>query len=544
MADPMSKTPLLRSLRQLVRDVRASKQTGIPVDEIRDIRAQRTAQRRKDGISRRDLLVGGALGAGLLAIPRRARAAGQPTITIVGGGIAGLTCALTLADAGFASTVYEANGRIGGRMFSNRTNYFGGQITEWGGELIDTGHRTMRRLARRYDLPLDNLLNAQPNNSRDIYRFDNQYYPASQADADFLAMADAVYADLDAAGYPTSWDTFTAQGQSLDQMSIRQWINTRVPGGSTSKLGQVLDAAYNIEFGADVEYQSALNLLYLLAFQPTASQLDIFGESDEKFHIRGGNQQLPEAIAADLGPDVVKTGHSLVRLAETPNGRYRCTFQCASSTFDVVSDHVVLAIPFAILGNIDTTRAGFDARKKRAINNLGRGHNGKLQLQFASRGWVGTGPWPGKSNGSSYSEAYQASWEATRAQAGTAGILNLYSGGSITDAMKTTVPFATAADPKVTLDAQKGYGQITKTYPGLVWNGKATQSLMHKNPYANLAYSYYKPGQYTDFGGYEPTPQGNVYFCGEHTTQEFQGFMEGGAITGKDTADALITKLA
>lgn len=484
------------------------------------------------------------MGAGLLAIPRSARASGQPSITIVGGGIAGLTCALTLADAGYDSTVYEASGRIGGRMFSNRTSYFGGQISEWGGELIDSGHKTIKKLATRYHLTLDNLLNAQPNGSRDLYRFDNQYYAATQADADFLAMADAVYADLDAAGYPTTYNSFTAQGQSLDQMTITEWIATRVPGGNSSKLGQVLSTAYNIEFGAEAGNQSALNLLYLLAFQPTSSQMDIFGESDEKFHIQGGNQQLPEAIADDLGDQYVKTGYSLVKLKETANGRYRCTFERGSGTCEVVSDYVVLAIPFAILKNIDTSEAGFDTLKNRAIDELGGGHNGKLQLQFDQRTWLGNGPWPGKSNGSSYSDAgYQVSWEVTRKQPGTEGILVLYSGGNTTLAMKTNVPFATAANHKVVQDAQAGLSQISQTYPNLSWNGKATQSLMHKNPYANLAYSYYKPGQYTDFGGYEAKKQGGVYFCGEHTTQDYQGFMEGGAITGKDTAEKLIKKL-
>jgi monoamine oxidase len=135
------------------------------------------------------------------------------------------------------------------------------------------------------------------------------------------------------------------------------------------------------------------------------------------------------------------------------------------------------------------------------------------------------------------------SWEATRKQAGTPGILVLYSGGNNTLSMKTSVPFATAADAKVVQDAQKGLGQISQTYPNLSWNGKATQSLMHKNPYANLAYSYYKPGQYTDFGGYEAKKQGGVYFCGEHTTQDYQGFMEGGAITGESAANKLINKL-
>jgi monoamine oxidase len=540
----MSRTPLLRSLRQLIRDARNSKKSGIPVDVIQGVREERREAKRREGVTRRDLLVGGAMSAGLLAIPRSARAAGQPSITIIGGGIAGLTCAITLQDAGFGSTVYEASGRLGGRMFSNRTNYFGGQITEWGGELIDSGHWTVRKLATRYHLTLDNLLNAQPNGSRDLYRFDNQYYAATQADADFLAMADAVYDDLDAAGYPTTYDAYTAQGQSLDQMTITQWIASRVPGGNTSKLGQLLSTAYNIEFGAEAGQQSALNLLYLLAFQPTSSRMDIFGESDEKFHIQGGNQRLPEAIADDLEPGTIKTGHSLVKLAETPNGRYRCTFEKANTTCEVVSDYVVLAIPFAILKNVDTTQAGFDTLKKRAINNLGGGHNGKLQLQFNERSWLGTGPWPGKSNGSSYSDSgYQVSWEATRKQAGTPGILVLYSGGNNTLSMKTSVPFATAADAKVVQDAQKGLGQISQTYPNLSWNGKATQSLMHKNPYANLAYSYYKPGQYTDFGGYEAKKQGGVYFCGEHTTQDYQGFMEGGAITGESAANKLINKL-
>jgi monoamine oxidase len=43
-------------------------------------------------------------------------------------------------------------------------------------------------------------------------------------------------------------------------------------------------------------------------------------------------------------------------------------------------------------------------------------------------------------------------------------------------------------------------------------------------------------GQYTSFGGYEKVRQGNVLFCGEHTSTDFQGFMEGGAAEGKRAA--------
>ena len=65
--------------------------------------------------------------------------------------------------------MYEASGRIGGRMFSNNTYWDANQVTEWCGELIDTQHTTVTGLARRFDHRLDNLLGAQPPRSDDIY---------------------------------------------------------------------------------------------------------------------------------------------------------------------------------------------------------------------------------------------------------------------------------------------------------------------------------------------------------------------------------------
>ncbi len=522
----------------MVRDLRASRSTGVPVDELPEVRAAHRAK-----LSRRTLLAGAAVGAAALAVPRAARAGTQPSVTIVGGGIAGLTCALTLRDKGYASTVYEASGRIGGRMFSNPNYFAANQVSEWCGELIDTGHKTVRNLAARYNLLVDDLLAAQPTNSHETYYFNGSYYSKADATADFLDILDLVDADVNDAGYPTLYNDFTPEGNELDHTSVRAWINSRVPGGHTSALGKLLDTAYAIEYGADTNDQSSLNMLYLLGFQPHPNKFEVFGESDERFHIRGGNQRLPEAIAAELGGSV-QTGFKLVRVAQTPNGRYRCTFDRGASSVEVVSDYVVLALPFAVLDNVDTSNAGFDAKKRTAISQLGRGHNGKLQLQFAQRGWLGAGPWPGASNGSSYSDTgYQASWDVTRAQAGTPGILVLYSGGSVTDAMKTTSAFATATDAKVQQDAQRGLNQLAGVYPGLAWNGRVTQSLPHRSNLFGASYSYWKVGQYTSFSGYEGAPQGGVYFCGEHTSQDYQGFMEGGASTGKATAKALFPLL-
>ena len=44
-----------------------------------------------------------------------------------------------------------------------------------------------------------------------------------------------------------------------------------MPGGLASHLGQMLDVAYNIEYGAETTDQSSLNMLYLLGYMAPAS---------------------------------------------------------------------------------------------------------------------------------------------------------------------------------------------------------------------------------------------------------------------------------
>jgi len=86
---------------------------------------------------------------------------GAPRIAVVGAGLAGLTCAYRLQQAGYVAQVYEASGRIGGRCYTGRGDFADGQIYEHGGELIDTRHRELRRLAQELELQLDDLLNAE-----------------------------------------------------------------------------------------------------------------------------------------------------------------------------------------------------------------------------------------------------------------------------------------------------------------------------------------------------------------------------------------------
>ena len=74
----------------------------------------------------------------------------MPRIAIVGAGIAGLNAALTLQDAGLSCSIYEASDRIGGRMHSDTTTWADGMVSEWCGEFIDSDHKTIYQLVKRF----------------------------------------------------------------------------------------------------------------------------------------------------------------------------------------------------------------------------------------------------------------------------------------------------------------------------------------------------------------------------------------------------------
>ena len=102
-------------------------------------------------------------------------------------------------------------------------------------------------------------------------------------------------------------------------------------------------------------------------------------------------------------------------------------------------------------------------------------------------------------------------------------------------AFASSTPYARAgSDPKVAAYARAFLRQLETVFPGISaqWTGRATLSTPFRDPNLLCSYSYWKTGQYTAFAGYEGVPQGSIHFAGEHCSQDFQGFMEGGASEG------------
>src|SRR5271165_440957 len=289
----MARSPLMRALQRLAREHAEASRRGVELAKVREEWAAASLERRRflQGL-------GAAGAAALISRTRTAKAAKpKPKIAIVGAGIAGLNAALTLRGAGYASTIYESSDRIGGRMHSNTATWLSGQKSEWCGELIDSGHTTILGLASQFGLTVVDMIAAQPEGSSDTLFFDRRYYPIAQADRDFVPVNAVLQQQVNAASFPTTYNSYTATGYYLDTLSVYDWIQKFVPGGHGSQLGRYLDSAYNQEYGIDTSVQSSLNLVYLLGFQPPTGPWQIYGLSDEGYSILGGNQLLPEAIA-------------------------------------------------------------------------------------------------------------------------------------------------------------------------------------------------------------------------------------------------------
>jgi monoamine oxidase len=488
--------------------------------------------------TRRDLLkktaLAGAAVAGASTMGRFAKAAygaNPPSIAIVGAGLAGLTCAYRLKQAGLNAQIYEASSRVGGRCWT--IHDFDPLIAEHGGELIDQGHQAMRQLAQELGLTLDNLLQAEPKGTEDFFYVDGGKYTYDQLLVDLNGLYQKLHKDTSAASYPTLWNSYTPRGFVLDHMSIIDWLDESIPegGGSKSNLGRVLDIAYNIEYGAECSQQSALNLIYLLGYRGQG-QFRVFGASNEKYHVRGGNDQVASALASALAAQI-STDTPLTAIKQNPGGSYTLSF--GGSTVTV--DHVVLALPFSLLRSVNYSKAGFEPLKVTAIKELPMGTNSKLHVEFKDRFWYGVG-----NNGNTYADTgYQNTWEVSRAQGGGkgTGILIDYTGGNIGASFGTGTPSSRA---------QEFMGQLKPVFPTIPnisnhWTGRATLDFWAAYPWTKGSYSYWKVGQYTKFSGMEYARQGNCHFCGEHTSQDFQGYLNGAVETGERAARDILDDL-
>jgi len=461
---------------------------------------------------------------------RSARASGpNARVVIVGGGMAGLTCAHRLKQADIEATVYEASKRTGGRMYSTQQGLLNGQVGELGGEFIDTGHLTMHALAAELDIQLDDrdaILGADV--SGELWWVDGREVPEALIVAQFSRLAPQIAALLTMADDAEDDSVFV----QLDNTPLSRWLDQNL--GDAPELKSVLESAYRGEYGRELDEQSALNLIYLIgADEPDPFR--IFGDSDERFHTHLGNQTFPDTLAERLSGQIELDRRLVAASGDAIRG-YRLTFENAEGgQHQIEADHVVFALPFTTLRKVDLAGLTLSDEKRTVIDELGYGTNAKVLGAFHRRSWLLD---HGRSGSVTCDTAFQQVWDSAVGQAGDAGLLTNFLGGRAGEQLSDVAAGTWFSETLLP--------SFEKMFPGASADYADSAVLMHwpSQPFTLGSYGCYLPGQWAFYGS-EGLPENHdtLHFCGEHTSLEFQGYMEGAADTGSLVAGAILDVL-
>ena len=532
----------------------------VPVDEVLGEYELREAAetRRRAGlrderagraVTRRAFLSGAAAAGAAVAIGPLSRteralasthvARNAPRIVIVGAGLAGIRAAHDLwtgaggNPGGIASTVYEADlTHLGGRCWSLRDYFSNGLIGEHGGAFINSDQRATRSLADALGLEQERVNGGALPGLSDIYWYGGRPYTYAEASEDWKSFGHKAFRDaFHVAPYPQLYDRSTPGGVRIDNESVPEWLD-RIGIGAHSRFGQLMQANSVSEYGGNPGEQSALNLLYLLAWNPR-DQLDPLPGSDEMFHIVGGNDQLVTRMVEQLPAGTIRQGCELLAVRRSGSS-YRLTFHGnGAGLFEVSADHVVLALPFTKLRDVDLSGAGLSRLKMRAIRNLPLGQNAKIHLEVEHKTWPRLGY-----NGEAYTDwnGFCVCWDDSvqLGRRGAPAILLAFPGGSTGESVLTGCAHGPAPARDVTWFLQ----QVEPIFPGTTaaYSGIAYEDHWSVDPWHLGAYSYWRVGQTTAFGGYEGVQEGNIHFAGEHTEWDDQGFLDGAVVSGERVA--------
>ncbi|MFC3550297.1 flavin monoamine oxidase family protein [Lysobacter cavernae] len=523
---PMSRTPLFHLLRRAARIAQAARHAPSPLDEF----YERGRALRVDATRRRLLQGAGAalVLAGCTQLPQPDASGGE--VVIVGAGIAGLTAAWRLRQQGVAARVFEAQNRIGGRMLSLRDHFTldrsgDGPVIELGGELIDSDHVHIRALAAELGLTLDDLLDGET--AHDTWYFDGRRIGEREIVEAFVPVAAAIERDVAALGdgdldHRDSNPAFRA----LDARSIAQWLDDN---GVSGWLRKLIDVAYTTEMGLEIGEQSALNLLTFIGTDdPDAFK--VFGESDERFHVRGGNDLIPKRLGDRLA-GAIETGYVLEALRGDADG-YTLTFRRGAASHDVRARQVILALPLTLLRQVELALE-LPAAKRRAIETAAYGSNAKLMIGYDRRVWR-----EHDANGASMSDlAYQTTWDTSRKQAGSGGVLTNFTGGRHGIELGQGTPKEQAARATASLE---------RVFPGIASaRGRGREARFHwpSHPWSLGSYLCFRPGDWSSLRGAIGESVDGLHFAGEHCALDTQGFMEGGCESGEAAARAVLARL-
>jgi monoamine oxidase len=273
-------------------------------------------------------------------------------VCVVGAGLAGLTAAHRLVDAGYGVTVLEARRRVGGRTFTTALD--DGTAIDLGGQWIGPTQDRVRRLVDELGLmtfPTWTAGESMVGLGRELVRY--------RGDVPKLApvvLADVAQAQLRldrlARAVPLDRPWEAKRAARLDAETFETWICRTARTERGRDYFRVISEAV---FASDA---AAMSMLHVAFYVRSGRGLDMLvgtrgGAQQDR--VVGGAQQLAERLAEPLG-DAVHLGSPVRRLDHggvAGEGGDRAPVRVHADDVVVHARRVVVAVPPTLAGRID-----------------------------------------------------------------------------------------------------------------------------------------------------------------------------------------------
>ncbi|XP_072310211.1 L-amino-acid oxidase [Eucyclogobius newberryi] len=426
-------------------------------------------------------------------------------VAVIGGGMAGLTAAMFLEQAGHKVTIIEASNRIGGRVETFR-NTREGWYAEMGPMRIPNFHKILLTFLSKFKIPLNPFVQDDINTFYLINNILQKTY-AVENDPSILkyTLADnekgksaaqlfdqallKVRDDLKSMGCSAminKYDSYTVKEYLVKEGSLSR--------GAVRMIGDILNE--NSLF-----YMSLVEMLYM--------QSDI-GDGIQYFEVTGGFDNLPRAFFNILNSTILLK--SKVRgIQQTGGGGVTVTYEDwrgLGSTVNLTVDYALVTSTAKATLFIDF-QPPLPGNKMEALRSVHYASSTKVILSFSARFWEHEGIRGGKSITDQISRfIYYPSHTFPETAAGA--LLASYT------CSDDSTLFQGMSDDQLMAEVLEDLVKIHGEYIRPLWTGGLVKK-WGLDPYSLGAFALFTPYQQGQYATELFQSEGRVHFAGEHT---------------------------
>jgi monoamine oxidase len=453
-------------------------------------------------------------------------------VIVIGAGMAGLVAAYELLRQGHEPLILEAQNRVGGRVYTQRS-FAPGLYAEAGAMRIPHVHNLTLEYCKTFGLDLRPFVMGNPNTyvymggvkmRTDEAEREPGRLPYEVAPPDRGRGADALWQEaiapmkelIEREGWDLAWEQIV---RDYDQYSIEEFLEAR--GFSEGA----------IEMWANLNFVEAdLNTAFI---EQLREDLGKFYE--DMFEIVGGTDLLARAFFPSL-QEHIRFGAE-VKAIDQDDHSVTVHYRTRTGRYSVTGDYAVCTVPFSVLRNIEAMKP-FSRAKQKAIRQLNYSASTKILFQCRRRFWEDEG---------------------------------IVGGSTTTDLPVRRVVYPSFSDettPRGMLLASYTWGQDALRWQAMDDRSRLGEALedvaaihpevrdafevgashaWYEDRWARGAFALFNPEQQSELQESIVSPEGRVYFAGEHCSLYhawIQGALESGILAAREIHEAPVAMAA